>query len=98
MNKNEITRKVEEILGERTGDKSGGSGHLSSVSISDINIDEINEKSDRIEVQVSYTVDILSEFDVAEEPDPDKEPDPYDPYHYRKSEILVIKKELPTDV
>jgi len=92
MNKEEIYEKVKMILAERTGDKSGGSGHLSSVSISDIKIDEIQEKTNRYEVKVTYTVDILSEFDIAEEPDPDKEPDPDDPYHYEKSEKLLIKK------
>ncbi|MCW4013087.1 MAG: hypothetical protein NWF07_08860 [Candidatus Bathyarchaeota archaeon] len=92
MNKEEIIAKVNEILAEKTGDKAGGSGHLSSVSISDITIDEIQEKTDRYEVKVTYTVDVLSEFDIAEEPDPDKEPDPDDPYHYKKSETLVIKK------
>lgn len=92
MNKEEIYEKVNMILAERTGDKSGGSGHLSSVSISDIKIDGIQEKTDRYEVKVTYMVDILSEFDVAEEPNPDKEPDPDDPYHYEKSETIVIKK------
>jgi hypothetical protein len=92
MNKEEIYDKVKMVLAERTGDKSGGSGHLSSVSISNIQIDEILEKTDRYDVKVTYTIDILSEFDIAEEPDPDKEPDPNDPYHYKKSETLVIKK------
>ena len=92
MNNEEIMEKVKEILDERTGVKAGGSGHLSSVYISDINVDEITEKSDAYEVKVTYTVDILSEFDVAEEPDPDADPDPDDPYHYKKSETLVIKK------
>ena len=92
MNKEEIYEKVNMILAERTGDKSGGSGHLSSVSISDIKIDGIQEKTDRYEVKVTYMVDILSEFDVAEEPNHDKEPDPDDPYHYEKSETVVIKK------
>lgn len=92
MNKDEIMKKVEKILDERTGDKAGGSGHLSSVYISDIRIDEIKEKKDSYEVEVSYTVDILSEFDVAEEPDPDKDPDPDDPYHYRKTETIILQK------
>ncbi len=92
MNKEEILVKVKEILDERTGDKTGGSGHISSVSISDIKIDTITEKTDTIEVQVTYTVDILSEFSVAEESDPDKEIAPYNPYHYLKTETLLIKK------
>jgi hypothetical protein len=92
MNKEDIISRVEEILNERTGDKAGGSGHLSSVYISDIEIDEIYEKADTIEVTVSYTIDVLSEFDLAEEPDLAKEPDPNDPYHYRKSETLILEK------
>lgn len=92
MNKEEIYDKVKMVLAERTGDKSGGSGHLSSVSISDIQIDEILEKTYRYDVKVTYTIDILSEFDVAEEPDPDKEPAPNDPYHYKKTETIALKK------
>lgn len=92
MNKEEIMKKVEEILGEKSGDKTGGSGHLSSVFISDIKIEKITEKVDTYEVQVTYNMDILSEFDVAEEPDPNKETSFDDPYHYMKSETLIIKK------
>ena len=92
MNKEEIYDKVKTVLMERTGDKAGGSGHLSTVSISDIKIDEIQEKTDIYEVKVTYTVDILSEFDIAEEPDPDKEPAPNDPYHYKKTETITLNK------
>lgn len=92
MNKEEIYAKVKMVLAERTGDKAGGSGHLSSVSISDIQIDEMQEKTDRYDVKVTYTVDILSEFDIAKEPDPEKESDPNDPYHYKKTETITLKK------
>ena len=92
MNKDEVRKRVEDILREREGDQAGGSGHLSSVSISDIMIDEINEKTDTIEVKTTYTVDILSEFSIAEEPDPTKDPDPDDPYHYKKTETIILKK------
>ena len=39
----------------------------------------------------SYTIDILSEFSVAEETNPLKEPDPDDPYHYRKTEKITLE-------
>lgn len=91
LKKHEIMKKIEEYLEGKSGDKAGGSGHLSNVSISDITIDEITETGKKVEVTFSYTVDILSEFDIAEEPDPDKEPDPYDPYHYRKTETITLE-------
>ena len=91
MNKEEILDKIEEHLKAQTGEKVGGSGHLSSLSISDITIDDIKETNKQLEVTFSYTVDILSEFTIAEEPDPTKEPDPDDPYHYRKTEKITIE-------
>ena len=91
MNKEEILDKIEEHLKAQTGEKSGGSGHLSSVSIRDITIDEINETNKQLEVTYSYTVDIQSEFSIAEEPEPTNEPNPYDPYHYRKTEKITLK-------
>ena len=91
MNKEEILDKIEEHLKAQTGEKAGGSGHLSSLSISDISIDEIKETSKQLEVTFSYTVDILSEFTIAEDTDPTKKPDSYDPYHYRKTEKITLK-------
>jgi hypothetical protein len=91
LNKEEILDKIEEHLKAQTEEKNGGSGHLSNISISDISIDEIKETSKQLEVTFSYTVDILSEFTIAEDPDPTKEPDPYDPYHYRKTEKITLK-------
>ena len=91
LNKEEILKKIEEYLEAQSGDKAGGSGHLSSVSISDISIDEIKETNKQLEVTFSYTVDIQSEFSVAEEPAPSKEPDPNDPYHYRKNEKITLE-------
>ena len=94
MNKEEILEKIKEHLAKETGEKSGGSGHLSFVSISDITIDEIEETiKDReklLRVSYSYRVDIESEFTLAEEHDPEKEPDPFDPYHYRKKDEMII--------
>ena len=91
MNKEEILDKIEEHLKAQTGEKAGGSGHLSSLSISDITIEEIKKTNKQLEVTFSYTVDILSEFTIAEEPDPTKKPDPDDPYHYRKNEKITIE-------
>ena len=91
MNKEEILRNIEEHLKAQTGEKAGGSRHLSSLSISDISIDEIKETSKQLEVTFSYTVDILSEFTIAEDTDPTKEPDSYDPYPYRKTEKITLK-------
>ena len=91
MNKEEILDKIEEHLKAQTGEKAGGSGHLSSLSISDITINEIKETKKQLEVTFSYTVDIQSEFSIAEEPKPTKEPDPNDPYHYRKTEKITIE-------
>lgn len=91
MNKEEILDKIEEYLKHQTGEKAGGSGHLSSLTISDITIHEIKKTNKQLEVTFSYTVDILSEFTIAEEPDPTKEPDPYDPYHYRKTEKITVE-------
>ena len=92
MNKDEILERTKEHLASQEGEKVGGSGHLSTVSISDITIDNIKETSEKqLEVTYSYTVDIQSEFSVAVEPDPDREPDPYDPYHYRKTEKITLE-------
>lgn len=91
LNKEQIMERVREHLEAQTGDKAGGSGHLSSVSISMITIDKIDEKDKLLEVTFSYTIDILSEFSVAEDPDPTKEPDPDDPYHYRKTEKITLE-------
>lgn len=71
--------------------QAGRSGHLSSSYISDIKIDEIKEKIDTIEVQVTYTIDVLSEFDYAEETDSEEEPIPVDPFHYKKTDKLIIE-------
>ena len=43
MNKEKILEKIKAHLSKQTGDKSGGSGHLSNISITDISIDEIKE-------------------------------------------------------
>lgn len=91
MNKEIILKRIEEYLEIKSGDKPGGSGHLSNVSISQITIDEVKDIGNKLEITFSYTVDIISEFSVAEEPDPDKEPDPYDPYHYRKTEKITME-------
>jgi hypothetical protein len=94
MNEQQILEKINEILDKRRGDRAGGSGHLSQVSISDIKIDHTDETTIKgekhLRVQYSYTVDILSEFTIAEEPDPTKELDPYDPYHYREKDEVTI--------
>ena len=58
LNKEEILRKIEEHLKAQTGEKAGGSGHLSSLSISDITIEEIKKTNKQLEVTFSYTVDI----------------------------------------
>ena len=92
MDKEEILKQVKEVLNEREGDKAGGSGHLSYVTFSDIEIEVIMEKQDTVEVTVTYTVDILSEFSIAEEPDTNKPPDPDDPYHYIKKEKIILQK------
>ncbi len=93
MNKEQILERIKAHLASQEGDKAGGSGHLSNVTISDITIDDVKEitHGEQLEVTYSYTVDIQSEFSIAEEPDPDKEPDPYDPYHYRKTEKIALK-------
>jgi hypothetical protein len=94
MNDQEILKKINQALDIRRGDKAGGSGHLSHVTISDVRIDHKEEVTiqgkKHLKVGYSYTVDIESEFSYAEEPDPDKEPDPYDPYHYREKAELTI--------
>ena len=94
MNEQQIMGKIRENLDQKLGEKAGGSGHLSQVSISDIKIEDITKVTQHnkthLKVQYSYTVDILSEFSYAEEHDPDKEPDPYDPYHYRKTDEIII--------
>ena len=99
MNDQEILERIYEALEELSGEKTGGSGHLSYVNISDVKIDKKEETiiqgKKHLKVQYSYTVDIESEFSYAEEPDPedpdsDKELDPYDPYHYtQKGEIII---------
>jgi hypothetical protein len=94
MNDQEILEKINKALDMRRGEKAGGSGHLSNVTISDVRIDKKEETTiqgkKHLKVWYSYTVDIESEFSYADEPDPDKEPDPYDPYHYReKAEITI---------
>ena len=93
MNKEQILERIKVHLASQEGDKAGGSGHLSNVTIRDITIDDIKETSPdkQLEVTYSYTVDILSEFDIAEEPDPEKVPDSYNPYHYRKIEKITLK-------
>lgn len=93
MNEQEIMKKINEILDERRGDRAGGSGHLSNVTISEVRIDHTEENTiqgkKHLKVEFSYTVDIESEFSVAEEPD-EHEPAVYDPYHYReKAEIII---------
>jgi hypothetical protein len=94
MNEQQILDKINEILDERRGDKAGGSGHLSNVTISDVRIEHTEETivqgKKHLKVEYSYTVDILSEFTIAEEPDPTKELDPYDPYHYREKDEVTI--------
>ena len=87
MNEAEIMNRIKQHLAEQTGEKAGGSGHLSNVSISDIKIEDTENTEAGIEVTYSYTVDIESEFAVAEE---DTEPDSFDPYHYRKTEKIVF--------
>ena len=102
MNDQEILEKIYETLEELGGEKAGGSGHLSYVSISGVKIDNKEEVTilgkKHLKVQYSYTVDIESEFSYAEEPDPedqysDKESDlieSFDPYHYtQKGEITI---------
>jgi hypothetical protein len=90
MNEEEIMNRIKQHLVEQTGERTGGSGHLSNASISDIKIEDIKRKDAGIEVTYSYTVDIESEFTVAEEPSENKEPDPLDPYHYRKTEKIIL--------
>ncbi|MCJ7731528.1 hypothetical protein MUP51_04360 [Candidatus Bathyarchaeota archaeon] len=94
MNEQQIREKINETLDKRRGDRAGGSGHLSQVSISDIKIDHTEETTIKgekhLRVQYSYTIDILSEFTVAEDPDPTREPAPFDPYHYREKDELTI--------
>ena len=90
LNKQKIMEKIEKYLDTKSGEKVGGSGHLSNVSISQITIDEVKKTGKMVEVTFTYTVDIISEFSIAEEPDPENEPDPYDPYHYRKTEKITL--------
>ncbi len=54
LNDKQIMKKIEEYLEAQTGDKAGGSGHLSSVSISEITIDESkkNRKSTGSDIQL----------------------------------------------
>jgi len=90
LNKHKIMEKIEEYLESKSGEKAGGSGHLSNVSISQIIIDEVKKKGKVVEVTFSYTVDIISEFNIAEEPNTENEPDQYDPYHYRKTDTITL--------
>ena len=98
LNKQEIMEKIEEYLDSKSGEKAGGSGHLSNVSISQITIDEVKKTGKMVEVTFSYNVGIISEFSIAEEPDPENEPDKYDLYHYRKTETITLERGSSADI
>jgi len=93
MKEEEILEKIKNRLAHEAGEKTGGSGHLSHVSISDIKIessDEVIKEGKRIlKVEYSYMISIESEFTLAEETDK-KESDTYDPYHYRKKDEMWV--------
>ena len=94
MNKEKIFEKIKAHLSKQTGDKSGGSGHLSNISITDISIDEIKEMvkdgNKQLKVIYSYTENIQSEFTIAEDYDPEKQLELFNPYHIRKKDEIVL--------
>jgi hypothetical protein len=94
LNKEQIIDKIKEYLAEQSGEKTGGSRHLSHVSISNITVDLIQEtkKDDKKQLKVafSYTVDIQSEFTIEEKPTMEKETYSFNPYHYRKKDEIII--------
>ena len=47
MNKEQILEKIKKHLADEIGEKTGGSGHLSHISISDITIDNIKKTPEK---------------------------------------------------
>lgn len=85
MEDKKIIELIQSKLDELSGDKAGGSGHMSNISYGNPEIIERKENMFRFKCEVW----ILSEFDVAEEEDEDD----FNPYHYWKEGQIEVKDE-----
>ena len=86
MNDERILKLIQSQLDELSGDKAGGSGHLSNISYGN---PEILKKNEGL-VCFKCEVWVQSEFEVVEEEDNENE---FNPYHYWKEGIIKLNND-----